>query len=148
MSNFHIAQLNIARMLAAMDSPVLADFVDNLDLVNAAAEAAPGYVWRLQSDDGDATAFRPFGDDILVNLTVWESIEDLKNFVYAGNHAGFMSRRKEWFEMPKQATVVLWWIQAGELPTLEQAQEKLGSLRDNGPSESAFTFKQAFPAPS
>ncbi|NKB32848.1 MAG: DUF3291 domain-containing protein [Pseudomonadales bacterium] len=148
MSQYHLAQLNIATMLAPIDSPELADFVANLDRINAAAESAPGYVWRLQSDDGDATAFRPFGDDILVNLSVWEDVEALHDYVYRSDHAKIMSRRKDWFEMMRQASVVLWWLPVKELPTLEQAKEKLELLHANGPSATAFTFKQSFPAPS
>lgn len=125
----------------------MADFVARLDEINALAESSPGFVWRLQTEDGDATGIRFFGPDILVNMSVWESVEALHAYVYRSAHTGVMSRRKEWFDRAREAYTVLWWIPASRLPTLEEAKEKLSRLRSRGPTAEAFTFKKAFPAP-
>jgi len=148
MNSYHIAQLNIALLKDKIDSPLLKDFVDNLDRINALAEASPGFVWRLQSEDGDATSFKPFGDDYIVNMTVWENIPTLHYYVYQTAHVQIMKRRKEWFERMREAYSVLWWVPAGHLPTLEEAKEKLQLLQQIGPTAQAFTFKKSFPAPS
>lgn len=147
MSAYQLAQLNIAVMKAPLDSPVMADFVDNLDRINALADGAPGFVWRLQDEDGDATALRPFGDDVLVNMSVWESIDALNAYVYRSDHVGVMRRRKEWFERMKEAYMVLWWIPAGHRPTAQEAAERLALLRQEGPTSNAFSFRNAFPSP-
>lgn len=147
MNDYHLAQLNIARMLAPIESPQLSDFVANLDRINALAEAADGFVWRLQDEAGSATSFRPFGDEMLVNLTLWNNIESLHNYVYRSGHVEIMKRRKEWFEMMREFYMVLWWIPAGNIPTMDEAEKKLAQLRQRGPSSDAFTFKQPFAAP-
>ncbi len=147
MSRHHLAQLNIATMKAPLDSPQLADFVANLDRINALAEAAPGFVWRLQTEEGDATALRPLGDNVLVNMSVWRDVESLNRYVYRGGHVEVMRRRKAWFETMKEAYVVLWWVAAGHRPTIDEAKERLDLLRTDGPSARAFTFRQAFPPP-
>ncbi len=147
MSDYELAQLNIARMVAPIDSPVLKNFVDNLDRINALAEASPGYVWRLQTDDGDATALRPFGEEYLVNLSVWKDVESLHKYVYRTAHAKIMSRRKEWFSRMREAYTVLWWVPTGHRPTVAEAKAKLQMLRDNGPTADAFTFKQPYAKP-
>ena len=147
MSDYELAQLNIALMAAPLESPILKDFVTNLDRVNELAENSPGYVWRLQTDDGNATALRPFGEEYLVNLSVWKSIETLHNFVYRSAHVEIMRRRKEWFHMMQEAYTVLWWIPAGNRPTISEAKVKLQMLRDQGPTAEAFTFKRSFAKP-
>ena len=124
MADFHLAQLNIAGMVAALESPLLADFVANLDRINALAEESPGFVWRLQSDEGDATAFRPFGDDTLVNMSVWEDHQALRNFVFKTAHVEIMRRRREWFSKMREAYTVLWWVPVGHEPTIEEAAGK------------------------
>ena len=145
---WHLAQLNVARMLAPMDSPQLADFVANLDRINALADTAPGFVWRLQSEEGDATSIRYFGDDMLVNMSVWESVEALQDFVYRSGHVEIMRRRRDWFAKMDDAYVVLWWVPAGDRPTLEEADGKLRLFRERGASAAAFSFRQQFPAPA
>jgi uncharacterized protein DUF3291 len=146
-SAFHIAQLNIGRIRGPIDSPIMAEFVALLDPVNAVADASPGFVWRLQTEEGNATAVRPYDDEaIAVNMSVWESIDELAAFVYRSGHVDVMRRRREWFER-MQVFMVLWWVPAGELPTVEQAQERLEHLREHGPTPYAFTFKARFPAP-
>ena len=144
MSEYHLAQLNIAKMKFPLESPEMAAFVARLDEVNALADAAPGFVWRLQTEDGDATGIDFFGADLLVNMSVWESIESLQDFAFRSQHREVFARRAEWFEHMDEAYAVLWWIPAGSLPTLEQAAERLASLRRNGPRPEAFTFRQKF----
>ena len=144
----HLAQLNIGHAKAPMDSPSMADFVNNLDRINALADEAPGFVWRLQSEDGNVLDFRIFDDNTLVNMSVWEDVESLKEYTYKSAHVEIMRRRKEWFSRLREAYTVLWWIPAGHIPTIEEAAEKLELLRANGPSAEAFTFKQAYPKPT
>ncbi|KYF52183.1 hypothetical protein BE08_03945, partial [Sorangium cellulosum] len=127
MPTHHLAQVNIALPLEPLDSARLADFVSALDPVNALADAAPGFVWRLKTEDGDATAVRAFGDErILVNMSVWESVEALSDFAFRNpDHAAVMRRRREWFVPMKEAYAVLWWIPAGHIPTVAEAEERL-----------------------
>jgi heme-degrading monooxygenase HmoA len=146
MTALHIAQLNIGRARGPVDGPIMAAFMALLDPVNALADAAPGFVWRLQTDEGNATALRPYEDErTIVNMSVWESIEDLAAFVYRSGHVDVMRRRREWFE-PMTPHMVLWWVPAGHVPTVEEAKERLAHLRDHGPGPCAFTFNARFPA--
>ena len=145
MPNHELAQLNIARLAAPLESPQLKDFVDNLDRINALAEGSPGFVWRFQDYAGNATSARPFGEEYLVNLTVWTDIESLHRYVYRSAHAEIMARRKEWFQPMREAWTVLWWVPAGHRPGFTEAYEKLQQLRANGPTADAFTFKQPQP---
>ena len=147
MSSYHLAQLNIAKMKYPAEAPEMADFTNNLERINALADQSPGFIWRLQTEEGDATAIDFFGPDILVNMSVWLDGESLHDYVYRTSHARIMSRRKEWFERFEDSYTVLWWIPEGHIPTLEEANEKLELLRANGPTAEAFTFKQGFPAP-
>ena len=147
-STHHIAQLNIARAKAPLDTPLLADFVTQLDAVNALAEASAGFVWRLKSDSGNATDIRAYDDPLMiVNMSVWESIEALFDFAYRTSHTKVMNRRKEWFESLAGPHMVLWWIPAGTIPTVEEAKRQLDHLAAHGPTATAFTFKVRFPAP-
>ncbi|MEO1202521.1 MAG: DUF3291 domain-containing protein [Pseudomonadota bacterium] len=147
MAEYELAQLNIALMVAPLESPAMQDFVDNLDRINALAEHSPGFLWRLQSDEGDATSIRPFGEEYLVNLSVWESVTSLHDFVYRTAHTEIMRRRKEWFSRMREAYTVLWWVPAGHRPTVAEARAKLQLLRDEGPTRDAFTFRTAYPEP-
>jgi hypothetical protein len=148
MPGYHLAQLNIGRLLAPLDSPQLAPFVENLEPINALADGAPGFVWRLQTEDGDATAIRPFDDDMMiVNMSVWESLEALADFVYRSDHVAVMRRRREFFERMADAFIVLWWVPAGHRPTVAEAKDRLARLRRDGPTQEAFTFRARFPAP-
>ncbi len=147
MSAYELAQLNIATLTEPLESPGMADFVANLDRINALAESAPGFVWRLQTEEGDATAFRPMGDDVLVNMSVWRDVASLDQYVYGSAHVEIMRRRKEWFLRMKDAYVVLWWVPQGRRPSVEEAIAKLERLRRDGPTEAAFTFRSAFPPP-
>jgi hypothetical protein len=144
----HLAQINIARMRAPLESPVMADFVALLDEINALAEASPGFVWRLKGEGNDATSLRPFDDDfIIVNMSVWQSIEELRAYVYKSAHASAMRRRREWFEHFGSAYVALWWVEAGHIPTVGDAKQRLVLLEAHGPTAEAFTFKQPFAPP-
>lgn len=124
-------------------------FMSRLDEVNADAEQAPGFIWRLQSEDGDATSVRPYPDErMLINLTVWESVDTLAAFVYRGVHKDVLQRGGEWFEPASEPAIALWWIPVGALPTALEGVERLARLRREGPSEHAFTFRKRFPPPS
>lgn len=148
MADWHIAQLNVGRTVAPLDSPALADFVADLARVNALADAAPGFVWRLESDSGNATDIQVSDDPrFIVNMSVWSSVEALFEFVYRTAHTAVMARRREWFERPAAAYQVLWWVPAGHQPTTQEALARLELLRRQGPSPQAFTFKQRYPAP-
>ena len=146
-SSYQLAQLNIGRLIAPVESPLVADFMALLDPVNALADASPGFVWRLQTDEGNATALHIYRDDSLnVNMSVWESKEALWNFVYSGEHLAVMRRRREWFTRIEQF-MCLWWVPAGHLPDIPEAEERLTHLREHGPTPAAFTFKTDFPPP-
>jgi hypothetical protein len=147
MSNFELAQLNIAYLKAPIDSPVLADFVANLDRINLLADAADGFRWRLKTDDGNATSLRPFGDDVIVNMSVWRDLDALRKFVYNSAHTEIMKRRREWFAHAPQAYAVLWWVPFGHRPSLSEAANRLEQLRRHGPSSAAFIFSRSFAAP-
>jgi heme-degrading monooxygenase HmoA len=143
----HIAQVNIARMRAPLDDASMAGFVARLDEINALADGAPGFVWRLQTPEGNATYLRPYDDDrILFNLSVWESIEALKEYVYKTAHAELLRGRRDWFEHFDGAYLALWWVPAGHIPDVEEAKARLAHLAERGPSAHAFTFKQIFSA--
>jgi heme-degrading monooxygenase HmoA len=145
---FHLAQLNIAVPKEPPGGPLLADFMAALDSVNAVADASPGFVWRLQTEDGNATALRAFDEDTMVNMSVWESLEALRSFVYSNRaHLDIMRRRREWFEDHVQAFQVLWWVPARHIPAVAEAEQRLTVLRAHGPSPEAFTFRRHFPPP-
>jgi len=147
--DWHVAQVNIALPRAPLDSPQLSGFVQMLATVNALADGAPGFVWRLQTEEGDATAIRAFGDDrIIVNLSVWRSVQELADFVFASRHADVLRRRREWFEAMAERHLALWWIPAGTTPTVQDAERRLDLLRERGPSPEAFTLRERFPAPT
>jgi len=147
MSQYELAQLNIAVMKEPLESPGMADFVANLDRINALAEASAGFVWRLQTEEGDATGLRPMGENTLVNMSVWRDVASLNEYVYRSAHAGIMRRRKEWFERMSEAYFVLWWVPRGHRPSINEASAKLALLRERGPTPEAFTFRQSFGPP-
>ena len=147
MSNYQLAQINIAALKAPLDSPELKDFVDNLDRINALAEASDGFVWRLVGDGNDATSLRPLGENVIINMSVWRDVEALKTFAYRSAHTAIMRRRREWFTRMAEAYMVLWWVPAGHQPTPAEAVARLERLRRDGPSPEAFTFGEAFAAP-
>jgi heme-degrading monooxygenase HmoA len=144
-----LAQLNIGRLLAPLDSPEIAEFVAALDEINALADTAPGFVWRFQTESGDATSIRPYADDrIIVNFSVWESLDALHQYVYRSAHANVLARRREWFARMTDVFLVLWWVPAGYRPAPDEAVARLEYLRRHGLSPHAFSFKQHFPPPT
>jgi hypothetical protein len=152
--DYVLAQVNIGRLTAPLDSRRLAGFVAALDSVNAVADAAPGFVWRLQTEDGNATAIRAFEQDaegadggILINMSVWESVEALGAYVYGAAHIAVLRRRRQWFEPMKEAYTALWWIPRGRIPTVHEAEERVKHLRAHGPTPYAFTLRVHFPSP-
>ncbi|WP_030860342.1 DUF3291 domain-containing protein [Streptomyces sp. NRRL S-37] len=143
---YELAQVNIARLKAPLDSPQLKDFVDGLDPVNADAEAADGFVWRLKGEGNDATDIAVFGDSwLILNLSVWRNTDALTAFMYQGRHREMLARRREWFERVEEAMVALWWVPAGHRPTVAEAESRLLHLRTNGPTPHAFTLRTSFP---
>lgn len=146
--SYHLAQLNIAKKKAPLEAPEMADFVKNLVRINTLAEQAPGFVWRLKDESGNATGVaNPFGDEMIVNMSVWQSVDALREYAFKTAHTEIMRRRREWFERMDEAYAVLWWVAVGHEPTLHEAAERLAHLRQFGASEKAFTFKDIFPQP-
>jgi hypothetical protein len=144
-THYHLAQINIGRIRAPLDDPIMADFVNNLIRINTLGHNTPGFVWQLLTEEGDSTAFHVFEDqNILLNMTVWENVEALYDFTYRSHHVDFYRRRREWFEKFDGLYLVLWWVPAGHHPTPEEAKEKLAHLEAHGPTPLAFTFKQRF----
>ncbi len=147
MTDLHIAQVNIGRVNAPLDDPLMAGFVARLDEINALADRSEGFVWRLQTSEGNATYLRPFDDDrILVNMSVWETIEHLQQYVYRTAHAELLRQRHAWFEKFAGAYVALWWVPAGHRPGVDEARKRLAHLEAQGPTPFAFTFRSSFPA--
>jgi hypothetical protein len=148
-NQYHLAQVNIARGLARITSPVMADFVAQLDTINALADRSPGFVWRLQDEAGNATSISVYEDPLrIVNLSVWESLETLYAFAYRSQHTEPFRDRRNWFSPLKTPHLALWWVPAGHIPTVEEAKQRLDLLAELGPTEKAFTFKSSFPPPS
>ncbi|MFD3536907.1 DUF3291 domain-containing protein [Streptomyces sp. NPDC058664] len=143
----HLAQLNVATLSHPIDDPRIAPFVELLDPVNAAADGAPGFVWRLVEDGAaDATGMRPAGEDVIINMSVWETQEALWDFTYRSGHLEVMRQRRAWFERHVEAHLVLWWVPAGHIPTVTEALDRLADLRAHGPSPRAFTFASSYTA--
>jgi heme-degrading monooxygenase HmoA len=148
MTGFHVAQLNVGRSVAPIDDPIMAGFIDRLADINALGERSPGFVWRLQGETGNATTIHAYDDPrMIINLTVWESIDDLFAFAYRSEHVEVFRRRREWFEKHDGPSLVLWWLPAGQLPTVAEARRRLDLLAANGPTPEAFTFKARFDPP-
>ncbi len=145
---WELAAFNIARANGPTDSAQMAEFMDALDEINALADASPGFVWRFQTTDGNATSVRVFDDpDLLLNLSVWRDVESLWNYTYRSAHTPYLRRRREWFSrVADLPVVVLWWVPEGHRPSIPECIERLHQLRDQGPSAKAFTFKDRFGA--
>ena len=142
MSAYHIAQVNIGRILAELDEPVRAGFVNRLDEINALADASPGFVWRLIVNDGNATYLRPFDDRrMLLNMSVWETVDQLRQYVYQTAHVELVRQRHAWFEKLSGVYTALWWVPVGHIPSVDEAKRRLAHLEERGPTEFAFTFQ-------
>lgn len=145
MTSFHLAQINVGRIIAPIDDPKLAGFVDRLDDINALADRSRGFVWRLQSDSGNATDIEVTEDpNFIVNMSVWEDLESLFAYVYRSDHIAVMAQRRQWFEKPKGAFMALWWLPARRLPSIDEGLRRIALLDQKGPTPEAFTFKVAF----
>ena len=148
MSAFHLAQINTARLRAPLQDPSMSEFVDGVKLMNDLADRSPGFVWRLADENGDGSIFAPADPRTIYTLSVWESLEHLRQYVYQSAHLDYLRRRRDWF-VPNGShdSLVLWWIPAGRIPTMHQGLSRLSRLRADGPTAEAFTFRQPFPAP-
>jgi hypothetical protein len=145
---YHLAQFNIAKMRAPLEDPVMAGFVEQLEYINSVADRAEGFVWRMQTEEGDSTAIRAYGDEpIIVNMSVWESLAALHDYVYQSDHLAPMRNRRAWFERSAGPTMVLWWIPEGTIPSVADGKARLDHLVEHGPTAAAFTFKKWFPPP-
>lgn len=145
MSDYHIAQVNIGRIHAELTDPIMAGFVNRLDEINALADGSPGFVWRLKAEGNDATYLRPFEDErTLMNMSVWESVESLRHFVYKTAHVEMLRQRHAWFEKFSGAYSALWWVPVGHIPGIDEAKQRIAHLDRNGPSEFVFTFNKVF----
>jgi hypothetical protein len=143
----HLAQINIARMLAPIESPVMADFVNNLDRINALADSSNGFIWRLTNEANNATSIKIFDDDFLiVNMSVWTSVEALFHFTYQSSHTDIFRRRKDWFSKMDEMHMALWYVAAGTIPSTDEAKKRLAHLNAHGETPYAFSFKSAFTA--
>jgi len=148
MTDWHIAQMNVATALYDMHDGRIRQFVDRLDAVNALAEGSPGFVWRLQSDAGSAIDIQTTENPrFIINMSVWSDVESLFDFAYKSSHRLVMAKRREWFQRPEGDYQVLWWVRAGHHPTAEEGLSRLDHLNRNGPSATAFTFKAKYPPP-
>nr|WP_150240428.1 DUF3291 domain-containing protein [Nocardiopsis quinghaiensis] len=148
-SRHHLAQINVGVLKAPLSAPSMAGFASRIEPVNALADKAPGFVWRLvEEGEGDATGLRPFGDALLINYSVWEDVESLWNFTYRSEHLELLRDRREWFDRVKEAHLALWWVPSGTIPTVEEAGRRLDLLREHGPTPGAFTLRTSFPPPA
>ena len=148
MPAYHLAQINIGRILGPLDGPVMAGFMARLDELNALADGSPGFVWRLQTEVGNATALRPYNDErVLLNMSVWATLEDLRQYVYRSAHRELLAQRKDWFDPFEKPYLALWWVPAGHIPSVAEGTQRLARLQASGETAEAFTFKQSFAAP-
>ncbi len=147
--SYQLAEINVARIKGTtIEDPIMKEFVDNLDTINALAENSDGFVWRLKDDSNNATNLNPYNDvQIIINISVWKDVETLSNYVYKTVHTNFLRRRKEWFKNYGEVSTAMWWIPEGKYPTVEEAVEKLAQLQKNGPNKDVFNFKKPFPKP-
>jgi len=149
MTQYQIAEINVARMKGVtINDPIMNEFVDNLDKVNALAESSQGFVWRLKDESNNATHLNPYNDEqVIINISVWQSIETLENFIYKTFHTEFLKRRKEWFQSYGKASTAMWWIPKEQFPSIQEAIEKLDYYQKNGPSELVFDFRNKYLPP-
>ena len=147
MTRYNIAQVNIGRIRAELDDPSMAGFVNRLDEINALADASPGFVWRLIVNEGNATYLRPFDDPrMLLNMSVWESVEELRQFVFQTAHKELLKQRHAWFEKLTDVYAALWWVPSGHIPSVDEAKQRITHLEKHGATQFAFTFQRLFEA--
>ena len=148
--DWHLAELNVARLRQPLDHPDTAEFVAALDTINALAESSPGFVWRLTDETGQSSSYVRADDDplVIINLSVWESPEHLHDFVFHTAHTPFLRRRREWFDRMSQAVLVCWWVPTGHVPTVDESLDRLARLRREGVSDGAFTLRDRRPRPA
>ncbi len=143
---FHLAQINIAKAKADLTSPTMTEFVDRLDEINQLAERAPGFIWRLQTEEGDATSLNVFNDpSLIINMSVWRDIESLQDYVYQSLHLELLKGKKSWFSRMDGAQQALWWIDAGHIPSVEEGKIRLQMIQTQGPTAKAFNFAHPYP---
>ena len=147
MQKFHIAEINVALLRVPLSDPLLSDFVAELDRVNAVADASPGFVWRLKGADGGSSSYlQPFPNErMIINMSVWTSIEALRDYVYRSDHVEIFRKREKWFERIV-TPLALWWVPSGTIPSVTEGVDRLARLVEAGPTPEAFTFKKQFPA--
>ncbi len=146
--NHHLAQYNVGRLLRPLDHESIVGFVDGLEPMNRLAEDSPGFIWRYQTEEGDATALRPYDDDqVIINFSVWTDPDALQAYAYKSEHGNYLRRRREWFQAHIESHFVMWWIPAKHTPTAQEADERLQHLREHGPTDQAFTFRTRFDPP-
>lgn len=150
MKKYHLAEINIARMKGVtIDDPIMKEFVDNIENVNILAESSAGFVWRLKDDNNNATAMNPYDDEqVIINISVWETKATFENFVFKTFHSEFLRKRKEWFVQFGKAHTAMWWVEAGNVPTMQDAVDRLDYLQKNGSSNFAFDFKNFVAEPN
>ena len=142
---YHLAQVNIAKMLADLNAPVMSDFVQRLNEINLLADSSAGFVWRFLSDEGDATYLRPYEDkNILFNMSVWESLESLKAYVYNSSHLELLKSKKNWFSKLSEPHMALWWVPKGHIPSVSEGLRKINIIKERGACEEAFTFAEPY----
>ena len=148
MTDYHLAEINVGRLRAPVDHPMIADFAANLDRINALADGLPGFVWRLKGEGNNATDIQPKPDDPLfaINMSVWSDLDALAGFVYRSAHVEIMRRRREWFEH-LEFYMCLWWVPAGHQPTPAEGLDRLAIFERLGPTAEAFSFRYPFPSP-
>ena len=145
MANHHLAQINVGRLRAPIDDPLIAEFADGLDRINALADESPGFVWRLQTEEGNATSIQTTEDEtFIINMSVWHTAEHLFDYVYRTDHVDFLRNRRDWFERMGEVHMCLWWIEVGEIPTIDEGLERLDHLQREGPTPTAFSFRHQF----
>jgi hypothetical protein len=146
---YQLAEINVAEMIGVnIDDPIMKEFVDNLDAINQLAEESEGFVWRLKDESNNAASFNPYNNEkIIINISVWDTIETLEHFTYKTFHTDFLRRRKEWFTKYGKVNYALWWIKKDAFPTIDKCVEQLEYLKVHGPTEKAFNFKTKFPKP-
>lgn len=148
MTNYHLAQINVGRLRAPIDDPLITEFADALDTINAIADESRGFVWRLQTDEGNATAIQTTDDPLLlINMSVWETADALFEYVYRSEHVDFMRKRSDWFERMAEPHMCLWWVPAGEVPTPQEGLSRLQQFRRDGPTRDSFSFRHRYPPP-